>query len=361
MAADDAPSEHRIPLDTRADARLAFLIILLTFGVFFIWAGFAELESGAIAAGEVIPAGRVRTVQHPEGGLIKVISVREGDRVKAGDELVLLDDATLRAAIDIADRDLTAYRARLVDIDREIDGWLARSRTLQRLVANAEEEAEINQELYERKYVSRPRLLQLENQRAQAEVNASENTAELARARQKKSEIEAAANATREKRNLAQQSLLRTRLVAPHDGIVSNLRYSTIGGVIPPGGVVLDLVPDNEELVIEARISPDDIDVVYPGLASRVRLTAYKARSHITLLGTVTSVSGTTFKDGSPLGLPYYKAWIRISAYELIKVDREMLSPGMLAEVYVVAGRRRAYRYLIDPVLESLGRAFRES
>jgi len=357
----DARVEYAIPVDTRTDSRMAFLIILVALGGFFVWAWLAELEAGAVAAGEVIPAGRVRTVQHPEGGLIKAINVRDGDRVKAGDELIVLDDAEFRAVIDIADRDLVAYRARLIDIDREIDGWLSRSRTLERIVANSDEEAEINQVLYEKKYVSRPRLLQLESQRAQAEALVSENAAELARARQKKSEIEAAANATREKRSLAQQSLERTRLASPQDGIVNNLRYSTVGGVLPPGGVVLDLVPDQEELVIEARISPDDIDVVYPGLSSRVRLTAYKARSHITLRGDVVSVSGTTFKDESSRGRPYYKAWIKIGTDELNKVDRGVLSPGMLAEVSIVAGHRRAYRYLIDPILDSFGRALRES
>ncbi|MFT3847434.1 MAG: HlyD family efflux transporter periplasmic adaptor subunit [Propionivibrio sp.] len=357
----DARFEQVIPVNTRADACVVFIVILVALGGFFAWAWLAELEAGAIAAGEVIPAGRVRTVQHPEGGLIKAINVRDGDRVKAGDELIVLDDAEFRAAIDIADRDLVAYLARLTDIDREIEGWLSRSRTLKRIVENSEEEAEINQVLYEKKYVSRPRLLQLESQRAQAEALVGENTAELARARQKKSEIEAAASSTREKRSLAQQGLERTRLVSPQDGIVNNLRYSTVGGVLPPGGVVLDLVPDQEELVIEAKISPDDIDVVYPGLSSRVRLTAYKARSHITLRGTVASVSGTTYKDEPSHGRPYYKAWVKIGADELSKIDRGLLSPGMLAEVSIVSGRRPAYRYLIDPILDSFGRAFHES
>lgn len=106
---------------------------------------------------------------------------------------------------------------------------------------------------------------------------------------------------------------------------------------------------------------PDDIDVVYPGLESRVKLTAYKARSHISLVGRVTVVSGTTFKDEQSQGRPYYKARIEIAADQLAKVDRGMLTPGMLAEVSIVSGKRSVLRYLLDPVIDSFGRAFKES
>ena len=350
-----------VPVETRSDSFWALLVIALTFGGFLLWGFFAELEAGAIAIGEVVPSGRVRVVQHLEGGMIKTIKVRDGDRVKEGDELLVLDDAEIRAAIGIAERDLLAFRARLIDIDREIESWSSRRVSLNRLAANAEEESKINQELYEKKFVSRPRLLQLESQRAQADVTIGENAAELARARQKKSEIEAAESAVRERLTVAQQRMARARILAPQDGIVNNLKYSTLGGVIPQGGVILDLVPDSEELVVEARVSPDDIDVVSPGLEARAKLTAYKARSHISLKGTVVTVSGTTFRDESSQGRPYYKVRVEIGPNELKKVDRGILIPGMLAEVSIVAGRRSALRYLFDPIMDSFGRAFRES
>lgn len=361
MALSERQPPPVIPTETRFDTHLAALIITLTFGGFLLWGIFAELDAGAIAVGEVIPAGRVRTVQHLEGGMIKAIRVRDGDRVKEGTELLVLDDTEVRAIIDIAVRDLKGYDARLADINREIEGWSSRSVSLGRVAANADEERKINKDLYDKNFISRPRLLQLESQKAQAEVVIGENAAELARARQKRAEIEALENAVRERRTVAMQKLERTRILAPQDGIVNNLKYATLGGVIPPGGVVLDIVPDSEELVVEARIAPDDIDVVYPGLESRVKLTAYKARSHITLKGKVLTVSGTTFRDESSQGQPFYKARIEIGAEELKKVERGMLTPGMLAEVSVVSGRRSALRYLFDPILDSFGRAFRES
>ncbi len=106
---------------------------------------------------------------------------------------------------------------------------------------------------------------------------------------------------------------------------------------------------------------PDDIDVVQAGLPARVRLTAYKARSHISLRGKVIQVSGSTFRDESAPGLSYYRARVEIGAAELAKIDRGLLTPGMLAQVEVIAVQRSALRYLFDPIIDSMRRAFKES
>ncbi len=350
-----------IPVDTHGDSLFAMLTMVLAIGGFLVWGLFAELDAGAIAVGEVVPAGRVRTVQHLEGGLIKAILVRDGDRVAEDQELVVLDDSQIRAAIEIADRDLSGFRSRMADVNREIEGWIARDGSLKQLANHADEERKINQDLFEKNFVARPRVLQLESQRAQAEGQVSENAAELARARQKKSELQAAEAAVRERRAVAMQQLGRTRIRAPQAGIVNNLKYATVGGVIAPGGAVLELVPESEELVIEAKIAPDDIDVVYPGLESRVKLTAYKSRSHITLKGTVVTVAGTTTQDDAAPGRTFYKVRIRVAADELQKTERGMLTAGMLAEVSVVSGKKSALRYLFDPFIDSMHRAFKEA
>lgn len=243
MAQPDRDVLQAIPTDTRREGRFALWVAVLTLGGFLLWATLAELDSGAIAVGEVVPAGRVRTVQHLEGGMIQAIRVRDGDRVREGQELVVLDDQEVVAMVEIADRDLVGFRARLADIEREVESWAARSSSLGRLAANAAEETRLNRDLYEKNFISKPRLLQLESQHAQTEVTINENAAELARARQKKAEIEAAAASVRERRSVALQRLERTRIVAPQDGVVNNLKYVTLGGVIPPGGAYSILCP----------------------------------------------------------------------------------------------------------------------
>ncbi|WP_172601853.1 HlyD family efflux transporter periplasmic adaptor subunit [Sulfuricystis thermophila] len=356
-----AQPELVIPTDTRQDTRRFFLVAGLFFGALLLWGSFAELHAGAIASGEVIPAGRVRTVQHLDGGIVRAILVKEGQRVAEGEELIRLDDTEAKAALEIARKELAGYEARLADAHREEAQWTARDTAIQKMVDNAEEESRLNRELYEKNFISKSRLLQLENVKAQSTALLSENAAERARARQRVSEMEAAVATARDRLSVSRERLQRTKVTAPQAGVVQGLRVTTLGAVIPPGGTLLDVVPDADELLIEARIAPDDIDVVMPGQEAHVRLTAYKARSHIRLLGKVVQVSASTFKDETSQGRPYYKARIEIHPDELKKVDRGVLTPGMLAEVQIVAGKRSAIRYLFDPILDSMRRAFHES
>ncbi len=431
MSVSDA-TEPAIPVDTRFESRLFYLIALGFLGVLLAWGAFARLDAGAIAEGELIPAGRVRTVQHLEGGIIREIAVEEGAAVAAGTTLVRLDDTEARAALAIAETERAAREALVARLEAERDGrpfaplsdhlaspgvlaqlrlhesrretlekeragletrlaglrqelasWERKGRALTELGANAAEENRINRQLYEKNFISRPRLLQLESQRADSAARLSENTAEAARVRQRIADTEIAiarlgndwmsklleelaraqeaAAAARQRAAVAADRLARTEIRAPQDGIVNNLRTTTVGGVVLAGGAVADLVPVAESLQVEARIQPDDIDVVREGLPARVRLTAYKARSHISLPGTVVHVSGSTFRDEQSRGQPYYKARVEIGADALGEVERAELIPGMLAQVEVEAGRRSALRYLFDPVLDSLHRAFKES
>lgn len=350
-----------IPTDTRQDAVRLFLIVGFFFGALLIWGFLAELDAGAIASGEVIPAGRVRVVQHLDGGIVKAIRVKEGQRVAEGEELVRFDDTDARAGLEIARKDLAGYEVRLTDARREEAQWAAREKSIQEMVDNAEEERRLNRNLYDKNYISRSRLLQLDNVKAQSTALLSENAAELARARQRVAEMDAALATARDRMTVNRERLSRTQVIAPQAGIVQGLRLTTLGEVVPPGGTLLEVVPESDELVIEAKVGPDDIDVVVAGQEVRVRLTAYKARSHIQLQGRVVQVSASTFKDQASQGHPYYKARIEILPDELKKVDRGVLTPGMLAEVEIVTGKRTAMRYLFDPVLDSMRRAFHES
>lgn len=421
-----------VPTDTRFDTRAFYAVAACFFGFLLLWGFFAELDSGAIAEGEVIPAGRVKTVQHLEGGIIRAIRVREGESVRAGTELLRLDDTEARAQLSIAETDRAAQEAllqrleaerdsrpyrpapeiaaspsamaqvrlfesrqealrkeetglnvRLDGIRRELQSWEDKGAALVELQTNAEEESRLNQRLFDKNFISRPRLLQLQGQHAESAARLSENSAEIARSRQRLADTEVtiaklkndwmsalleelrraqeAAAAARERVTVARDRLARTRLVAPQDGIVNDLRYTTLGGVVPPGGAVLDVVPVAERLVVEARVLPDDIDVVRTGLEARVRLTAYKARSHISLIGKVTHVSGSTFRDEHAQSRSFYKTRVEIDAKELDKVERGLLIPGMLAQVEIVAGKRSAMRYLFDPIIDSMNRAFKES
>ena len=162
-----------------------------------------------------------------------------------------------------------------------------------------------------------------------------------------------------ERVQVARERLARTRITAPQTGTIQGLKYTTVGGVIPPGGAIMDVTPASDNLVIEAQLLPDFIDVVHPGLPARVRLTAYKVRRHFTLRGKVTQVSSDTFKDERS-GHTYYKVRVEVSDEELRNGGGVELAPGMQGQVEIVTGERTALRYLLDPVIDSMHRSMKE-
>lgn len=417
-----------IPVSFHGPGRAALLVISATLVLFLLWGTLAPLNSGAIAPGEIIPAGKTKTVQHLEGGIVRAILVKEGEKVAAGQVLLELEDTEAKAQLAIATteeaaqaallarlraerdgtrlppnlvvsnstdnqarlfdgrrnalrKELEGLQKRIHDAEKESAGWVAKDVQLEMLLTHADEESRINQGLFEKNFISRPRLLQLESRKAEVAGMIAENTAEVSRAHQKITDAEVAIEklkhdwlnsvledlrktqeslaAAAERLKVMKDRLARTRIVAPQDGVVNGLRYTTVGGVVAPGGVILDVTPSSDQLLVEGRLSPDDIDVVHQGLPARVRLTAYKARRHFSLKGTVTQVSSDTFRDDKS-GRSFYKIRVEIPDSELHTVAPMTLVPGMLAQVEVVTGERSALRYLIDPVVESFHRAMKE-
>lgn len=164
------------------------------------------------------------------------------------------------------------------------------------------------------------------------------------------------------KERLANMRLQLTRLdiLAPVAGVVLNLRYVTPGGVVSPGQAILDIVPENEVLLIDARVDPIDIDVVHQGMPAEVRLTVFQQRTTPTLKGTVKRVSADALIDRAT-GISYYTARIEIDAGELKNLQGgAKLYPGMPVEVIIVSGERTVLEYLLDPIVGSFSRAFRE-
>ena len=151
----------------------------------------------------------------------------------------------------------------------------------------------------------------------------------------------------------------RRDILAPESGTVVNLRLFTLGAVVKPGDPVLELVPDHDRLVAEVNIQPSDIDVVFPGLRSEVRLPAFKQRLVPFLHGQVTWVAAdvTTNEQSRQ---QYYRAFIVIDRDQLESLPNVFLTPGMPVEAHVQIGERSFFRYMTQPIRDSFARAFRE-
>ena len=158
-----------------------------------------------------------------------------------------------------------------------------------------------------------------------------------------------------------EDKLARTDIRAPRAGRINALAVSTEGGVIAPGSAIAQVVPDDEKLVIEARIQPSDIDKVRGGLGAVVKFPAFNAKTTPRLEGLVTTVSPATLKDQDQQNKPYYQVQVELPPEELAKLGREhKLVPGMPAEVYIETQSRSILSYVVKPVADIIARLGRD-
>lgn len=163
----------------------------------------------------------------------------------------------------------------------------------------------------------------------------------------------------RQRIDAADDVLDRQTIRAPRSGRVVELAINTLGQVLNPGDTLLQLVPQDADLLVETRVSPTDIDEVRPGGSARVQLTAYSFRSTPPVTGTVTMVGADSSADALT-GAPYYRVHIRVPSEELAALPNVKTLPGMPAQAMIETGRQTLADYLLSPVLRSMSQALRE-
>ena len=243
------------------------------------------------------------------------------------------------------------------------------------------EELAQNRLLAEQGFVSKARLLVLQREAAQYESRRAEGAADLAFAQQKVSDLELRAETLRSTFNQqasselrqttaaifelrqrlrpAQDAEARQRIAAPIAGEVVDLKVNTVGTVIAPRDPILDIVPEDPDLLIEARVRPEDISYVRPDAHADVRLTAFRQRITPTVDGRVTYISADRLVDKAT-SVPYYMVHVRVSPEALRKAGNLKLQAGMPAEVFIQTSSRNSLQYLLDPFLGFLQRSMRE-
>jgi HlyD family secretion protein len=226
-----------------------------------------------------------------------------------------------------------------------------------------------------------PQLLQIQRQVASTEGNITDVTNQMVRSRAQITESEREIQRlqdtraqevstelrevrvrlaeTEERLRAAEDVSTRLEIVAPEDGTIINSRFFTIGAVVRPGDQVVDLVPTEDRLIAEVNVQPNDIEVIHPGLQAEVRLPAFKSRVVPYLHGHVTFVASDITQD-ERRGLMYYRVHIRIDEEQLRELEGVQLRPGMSVEAMIQTGSRSFARYMIQPVLDSFHRSFRE-
>jgi HlyD family secretion protein/epimerase transport system membrane fusion protein len=273
---------------------------------------------------------------------------------------------------------------KIAQLNEQKRGAAAQVKSAKEQLALIREEYSAKNTLLEKGYLAKPEALRLKRMEAEIEGRHGEFSAAIARAEQQIGEtrlellaLEAeradqiAAETDKVRNELAQvleklraseDVLKRTVVTAPVAGSIVNLRHQTVGGVVQRGEIMMEVVPSRDKLMIEARISPLDVDIVHGGLKALVHFTAYSSRNAPRISGTIKSVSADRLLEGGNINKPYYLASVEVDKDELKRLAPYIqLIPGMPADVLIVTQERTMLDYLIQPFRDALRRGFREA
>ena len=355
---------------------------------FIIWAYFSPLEEVAQGQGRIIPSSREQLVQSLDPGTIPEMLVKEGDTVEKGQILLRLDDTRSSAILResqakvenleamVARLQAEAYNTNLVFPDhisdelkkREEAAYVSRRRAMEEQVSGLrqsknvlEQQIAIAEPMVKRGVMSQVDLLRMQRDSHDLEAQITE--------RQNRYTTDASNELVKTESELAQAKenmamradpVERSQIRAPMKGIVKNIRINTIGGVVNAGQDILEIVPIEDNLLVEAYIRPNDVAFIRPGLPAVVKLTAYDYAIYGGLQGEVTLISPDTLSDekrnASELKLNmnnvYYRILVKTSGSHLVdKNGNEMpIIPGMVATVDIKTGEKTVFQYLIKPI-----------
>ena len=385
------------------DKKSGRLILLLSacLAVFIAWAGYFEIDQTVHTTGQVILSARTQLVQTADGGVLKELTVQEGDTVTSGQLLAVLEKERVQANLEETRARTMSLKAALIRAKAEVQfqtpqlgsefrrypefvsaqqGLYAQRkrsldeelRTMQDGLAMAMQEKRMNDNLFKSGDVSELDVLRAKRQVTEIEgrIAATKNKY-LQDTRTEMTRIEDELSSQNQKLNGAESLLSHTDIMAPMDGVVKTLKIHTLGGVLRPGDELMQIAPVGDALLVEARVSPADIGQLVIGQSVFITLDAYDYSIYGNLIGELTDISPDTLSDSNaqgslvntPTGQPsvYYKVNIRIAKdQENPKVASMEIKPGMTASIDIRTGTRNLLTYLLKPVIKTLGTSLNE-
>jgi HlyD family secretion protein len=418
---------------------IGLAVVIVLAGGFGGWASTVQISGALIAPGSVVVDSNVKKVQHPTGGVVGEVRVRDGDLVKAGDVVVRLDDTVTKASLAIVVKTLNGLyaraarleaeqrgdskltfppqlterasdpdvqnvmvsetklfevrvhgragqkaqlRERVLQLNEEIGGLTAQEKAKDQEIALIEKELVGVRSLFEQRLVQLTRLTTLERDAARLNGERAQYIASRAQAKGKitetelqiiqvdkdmVSEVSKDLRETNDKigefverKVTAEDQLRRVDIRAPQDGMVLQSTVHTVGGVITAGDAMMMIVPQADDLSVEAKVDPKDIDKLQIGQKTLMRFSAFNQRTTPELNGLVTRVSADVTTD-QRTGQSYYTIRVSLPPAEVARLgDKNKLIPGMPVEAFVQTGDRTMLSYLIKPLNDQLMRSFRE-
>ncbi|QLY71906.1 HlyD family efflux transporter periplasmic adaptor subunit [Citrobacter freundii] len=357
------------------------LLSTLLFAILGIWAYFGTLDEVSTGSGKVIPSSREQVLQSLDGGILAELTVREGDKVQANQVVARLDPTRSESNVG---ESAARYRASLASSARlnaevndlpltfpdALNAWpdliasetrLYKSRRaqladamveLQDALVSVNKELAITQRLEKSGAASHVEVLRLQRQKSDLGLKITDLRSQYyVQAREALSKANAEVDMLAAILKGREDSVTRLTVRAPMRGIVKNIQVTTIGGVIPPNGEMMEIVPVDDHLLIETRLSPRDIAFIHPGQRALVKITAYDYAIYGGLEGVVETISPDTIQDKVKPEVFYYRVFIRTHQdYLQNKLGRHFsIVPGMIASVDIKTGEKTIVDYLIKP------------
>ena len=417
---------------------LGLIVVGVLVGGVGTWAATSDISGAVIASGVLVVDTHVKKVQHPTGGVVGEIHVRNGDRVQAGDVVLRLDDTITRSNLAIVTKGLTELaarkarleaerdgadaivvpdelalrssdkevahvisgeqrlfdlrkaarvgqkaqlRQRIEQLNNQIEGLTAQGDAKSREVELIERELKGARELFKKNLMPITKMTNLEREATRVEGENANLISAIARVKARVAETELeiiqidrdlASQVARELREIdarigefverkvaAEVELKRIDIRAPQAGVVHQLSVHTVWGVISPGETLMLIVPRADNLTVEAKVAPSDIDQLHLGQTARLRFSALNQRTTPEIIGTLNRISAD-ITTNERTGASYYTVRVVLSAEEVSRLGDIALVPGMPVEVFVTTGDRKVLSYLVKPLTDQITRAFRE-
>ena len=389
------------------NTNLLFYCFTLFITALIVWSFIFQVDIVSNAEGQIIPVGEVKTIQHLEGGIIETILVKESEIVAKDQPLVVLaatasevDVEELQVRVDsqiiksirleaeinnfevpifptrlrnerekIVNKSMELYLSRKNNFEgnlKEIDAQIEKSQIdVDILIRQAEMSEQLMEEGVTSEFAHLNILKELNTAKGSLEglvekrenfrnafIEESQNELQLAQRELSQSE---------ETMKKLEDNLSRTTIVAPVDGVVKNLFFVTEGGVIKPGGAILDIVPTKDSLIVEAKLPNSDIGFVKPGQSAVVKLSSSDSVNFGQINGTVTQISPDTEEDENDKRIVFYKILIETDQNYFESKDKiYQLVPGVKVLASIHIGERTVANYLLSPFLGSMGQSFQE-
>ena len=377
--------------------RLSLWISVLVLFLFMVWAGFSDIDQITRAQGQIIPSSRTQIIQAPDGGVIENLLVREGAEVQHGDLLVKFDKTKAEAAYRESEYKVAALSATVDRLRAEVfggnlvfnadtskfpdfrknqqdllfkrhDAIEQEIRSLQQMRDLARKELEMTEPLLKTGDVSMAEVLRLKRMLAEQE-------GQIANKRNKyQQDSQTEFNKAEEDLAGARESLIQrknqldnTELRAPVNGTVKNVRVTTRGGVLRPGDELMQIVPVDDALIVEAKVKPADVAFLRPGQDVSVKIDSYDYTIYGTLTGKLAYISADTINEETRANNPeqpqsYYRVQVRTESPRFNRRPQEnlQLQPGMTATIEIKTGRNTILNYLLKPIIKTLNESMGE-